>query len=97
MMKSVGLSDRGFGRMMRYECVIYALRSLLWGLPVSILATYGIYRIVIGAYETAFVLPWRGIAIAVGSVFAVMIVTMLYACGKIRRDNPIDALKNENI
>lgn len=97
MMKSVGLSDRGFGRMMCYECVIYALRSLLWGLPVSVLATYGIYRIVIGAYETAFVLPWRGIAIAVGSVFAVMIVTMLYACGKIRRDNPIDALKNENI
>ena len=44
-----------------------------------------------------FYIPWYSIAIAVGSVFIVVFATMLYATGKIRKDNPIDALKNENI
>lgn len=33
--------------------------------------------------------------IAVGSVFAVVFLSMCYAAGKIRKDNLIDALKNE--
>jgi putative ABC transport system permease protein len=36
-------------------------------------------------------------AIAAGSVFLVVFATMLYATGKIRKDNPIDALKTETL
>ena len=32
-----------------------------------------------------------------GSVFAVVFATMLYATGKIRKENTVDALKNENL
>ena len=49
------------------------------------------------AFETAFYIPWPSVVIAVGSVFIVVFATMLYATGKIKNDNPIDALKNENI
>ena len=38
----------------------------------------------------------RGIA-GVLSVFAVVFASMLYAAGRIRRENPIDALKLETL
>ena len=44
-----------------------------------------------------FILPWNAIGIAVFSVFAVVFATMIYSMRKIKKDNPIDALKNENL
>ena len=83
--------------MMNFECVIYGLRSLLFGLPVAILMTYVIWRATSEAFETGFYLPAKGVIIAVASVFVVVFATMLYATGRIRKDNPIDALRNENL
>ena len=36
MLRSVGLTQRGFARMMDYECIIYGARALPWGLPASV-------------------------------------------------------------
>ena len=97
MMKSVGLTTRSLRKMLNFECLIYGFKGLALGLPVSALATFGIWLVVGQAVEQPFSIPWGAVAIAVGSVFAVVFATMLYAMGKIRRDNPIDALKNENL
>ena len=97
MLKSIGLSEKGFMRMMNYECVIYGVKGLLLGLPASVLMTAAIWRIANTGVMTGFYIPWYSMAIAVGSVFAVVFATMLYAAGKVRKDNPIDALKNENL
>jgi len=97
MLKSVGMTDRDFYKMMNYECLLYGSRSLLWGLPVSAAVSFVIHLAVQSGYETAFVLPLRAMAISCCSVFLVVFATMLYAVQKIRRDNPIDALKNENL
>ena len=83
--------------MMNYECMIYGFRSLLLGLPAAFAMTYVIYRITDISYDANFYVPVHSILIAVGSVFAVVFITMLYATHHIRRDNPIDALKNENL
>ena len=97
MLRSVGLTQRGFARMMDYECIIYGVRALLWGLPASVLVTYGIYRSVAQSIAAQFYIPWYSVAIAVGSVFVVVFATMLYATRKIRSENPIEALKQENL
>ena len=97
MLRSIGLSGKGFRKMMNYECIIYGLKGLAWGLPVSVAMTYLIYRITGLAYRSGFYIPWYSMAIAVGSVFAVVFATMLYATNKIKHDDPIDALKNENL
>ena len=44
-----------------------------------------------------FKLPWTAIGIAVAGIFVVVFASMLYQTGKIKKDNPIDALRNENI
>ena len=97
MLKSVGMTQKGFRRMMNYECLLYGSKALLLGLPVSCGITYLIYRAVTTAYETSFHLPWTAIGIAILSVFLVVFATMMYAMSKVKKDNPIDALKNENL
>lgn len=97
MLKSVGMTQKGFRRMMNYECLLYGSKALLLGLPVSCGITYLIYRAVTTAYETSFHLPWPAIGIAVLSVFLVVFATMMYSMSKVKKDNPIDALKNENL
>ena len=97
MLKSVGMTQKGFRRMMNYECLLYGSKALLLGLPVSCGITYLIYRAVTTAYETSFHLPWAAIGIAVLSVFLVVFATMMYSMNKVKKDDPIDALKNENL
>ncbi len=97
MLKSIGLGEKGFRKMMNYECIIYGCKGLLWGLPAAVALTYLIYRITGSIVDRGFYIPWYSVAIAVGSVFAVVFATMLYSTGVIRRDNPIDALRQENL
>ena len=97
MLKSVGMTQKGFRRMMNCECLLYGSKALLLGLPASCGITYLIYRAVTTAHETSFHLPWAAIGIAVLSVFLVVFATMMYAMRKVKKDNPIDALKNENL
>ena len=97
MLKSVGMTAKGFNRMMNFECVLYGTRALLFGLPVSVGISYLIHLAVSEGYQKDFTLPWVALGIAVLSVFLVVFVTMMYSMSKIKKDNPIDALKNENL
>lgn len=97
MLKSVGMTQRGFNKMMNFECLLYGFKAILFGLPVSFAATFFIFLSLMSGYETTFFLPWSAVLIAIFSVFAVVFATMLYSMSKIRKDNPIDALKNENL
>ena len=97
-LKSVGMGNRAFGRMMRFECLLYGTKALLWGLPVSVGISWLIWKVLDQGFGSgSFRLPWTALAIASGSVFLVVFATMLYATGKIKKDNPIDALKTESI
>ena len=96
-LKSVGMGDKAFGRMMRFECLLYGSKALLLGLPVSIGFSWLIWRAVSNTFIAPYRLPWTAMAIAAGSVFLVVFATMLYATGKIKKDNPIDALKQETL
>ena len=97
MLKSVGMSNKEMSRMMNFECVLYGSRALLLGLPVSALITWFIYRVISEGFTTGYYLPWGAMAVAVFSVFAVVFATMLYSMRKIQSDNPVEALKNENL
>lgn len=97
MLKSVGMTQKGFNKMMNFECLLYGVKALAIGLPVSFGVTYIIYRVINHGYGTEFYLPFKAVAIAIISVFLVVFVTMMYAMRKIKKDNPIDALKNENL
>ncbi|MCL2036777.1 MAG: ABC transporter permease [Oscillospiraceae bacterium] len=95
MLKSAGMTNGGINRMMVFECLIYGIRSLLYGLPVSFGITYLIYLSVMQGMDVPFALPWGNVAIAVGSVFSIVFATMLYALAKVKKENTVDALRSE--
>lgn len=96
-LKSVGMGNKAFGRMMRFECLLYGTKALLLGIPVSAGISWLIWQAVSNAFIGSYRMPWTAIGIAAVSVFLVVFATMLYATSKIKKDNPIDALKQETL
>ena len=97
MLKSVGMTAKGMRKMLNFECILYGTKALLYGLPMSAIVTYLIYISINRGIDTYFSMPWGAVGIAVLSVFLVVFATMMYSMSKIKKDNPIDALKNENL
>lgn len=96
MLRSVGMSDRDFNKMMRFECVLYGARTMLWGLPLSGILSWLIYKgMVVGGGDIEFMFPWDSIGISMLGVFLVVFITTLYAIRKIKRENIIDALRDD--
>ncbi|HEX2985716.1 MAG TPA: FtsX-like permease family protein [Caproiciproducens sp.] len=96
MLRSVGMSDRKFNKMMRFECAFYGMKALLVGLPLSFVFCWLIYKgWTVGEDSIDFVLPWASIGISVVSVLLVIFITMMYAVGKIKKENIIDALRDD--
>lgn len=97
MLRSVGMSDKDFNKMMCFECIFYGMRALLFGLPLAVLSSWLIYKgmFIGGADNLDFILPWFSIGVSVFSVFSVIFITMLYAVSKIRKENIIDALRDD--
>ncbi len=85
--------------MMRFECVLYGLRTLLFGIPVAAGASWLIYEGISfgGKDDIAFMFPWGSMGISILGVFLVIFVTMLYVSGKIKKENIIDALRDEMV
>jgi len=97
MLKSMGMSNRDFNSMINYECIIYGSKALIAGLPVSAIISYVICRVLNEGMDTEFMMPWKAVGIAVLSIFTVVFATMMYSMGKIKGDNTVETLKNENI
>ena len=95
-LRSVGMTKGGFNRMMNYECLIYGLKGIAFGLPVAIVINILMSRAMSFSVVTGIIFPWKSVAIVICSVFLVVFATMLYSMSKIRKENTVEALKNEN-
>ena len=93
MLRSVGMKRREINRMMVFECLQYGLKSLLWGIPLSVLGSCLIGRLYI---RSAFHLPWSSLCIAAGCIFLTVFISMFYAVRKLQKQNPIDAIRSES-
>lgn len=97
MLKSVGMTPKGFNKMINYESIFYGIKSLLYGLPISIGVIYLIYKALMNSFQFEFTLPWISILYVIVAVFIMVSTTMLYASSKVKKENIIDALKQESI
>lgn len=97
MLKSVGMTPKGFNKMINYESIFYGIKALLYGLPASVLMILFIYYTLTKQFNFGFMLPWTEIAVAMIAVFLIVSAAMLYSISKVKKENIIDALKQENI
>ena len=96
MLRSVGMKTNEIYRMMSYECLIYGSRALLLGLPIATVISYFFQWLDRDTTSGKYAPPWAAIAIATVCVFIVVFASMFYAVTKLRKDNPIDAIRMEN-
>jgi putative ABC transport system permease protein len=97
MLKSVGITPKGFNKMLNYESIFYGVKALLYGLPISILVMYLMHRTLMMNFDYAFTIPTTSLCIVIVAVFIIVGVAMLYSSNKVRKENIIDALKQEII
>lgn len=98
MLRSVGMSDRDFNKMMNFECIFYGMRTLMYGLPAAGIISWLIYKGLVSVEKTDsldFIFPWGSMAVSVFSVLFIVFITMVYAVGKIKKENIIDALRDD--
>lgn len=93
MLRSMGMSPKGFNKMLYYECLVYGGRSVLHGTILTVMVSCLICKVIgIGA-DTGFVVPWGALLAAAAGVFAVVFASMIYAMCRIRRNNIVEELK----
>ncbi|WP_071394763.1 ABC transporter permease [Bacillus tuaregi] len=97
MLRSVGMTPKGFNKMIHYESIFYGVKALLYGLPLSVLVMFGIHRSTGYTFEYEFSLPWMSILLVIIVIFLIVGSAMLYSISKIKNDNIIESLKQENI
>ncbi len=96
MLQSVGFTPKGFSRMIAYECLLYGIKALAFGVPISVCISIIINRIVgDGAlpYSPNILLY----IIVILSVFALVGLTMLYGVRKAKNSSIVDTLKEDMV
>ena len=96
MLKAVGMGKKMFFQMLAYECFLCTGKALLYGLPASLLASILIGKIIGARYVVSMRLPWIAFGISVIGIFAIMAITTAYAVQKLKKQNLIEMLRNEN-
>ncbi|RIW30361.1 ABC transporter permease [Bacillus salacetis] len=97
MLKSVGMTPKGFNKMINYESVFYGVNALLFGLPISFIIMYLIHRSTRETFEYGFTLPWMDLLFVIIAIFVIVSSAMLYSISKIKKENIIEGLKQDNI
>ena len=97
ILRSIGLTKKGFNKILYFESLFFGLKSLLYALPVSLFVVYLIYKTMADVVSNGFMIPWTSIIIAVISVFIIILLSMLYASSKIKKDNILEQIRDENI
>jgi len=100
-LKSIGITNKEFNKMIVYESMIYSLKSLIIGIVISLGIFYLMYKAISDQLSKAdkvfYQLPYQGIIISILVVFVIILVTMRYSIKKIDEDNIIETIRNENI
>lgn len=97
MLKSVGMTPKGFNKMINYESIFYGIKALLYGLPISLAVMYLIYLAMDVSFAYPFEIPWLTILYTFIAVFIIVGSAMLYSGSKVKKENIIDGLKQENL
>ena len=96
MLRSLGMTVKGIRAMTAREYAMCGIRALCWSLPIGLVSDYLIKRIIGLIFIGDYVFPWVSLAIIIGCVVIVVGSSVVYALGRIRKDNPIDAIRMEN-
>ncbi len=97
MLKSVGVTPKGFKKMIYVESIRYGAKSLLWSIPISAALHYLMYFALSKSdgMDIGFSLNLQFYIAAILAVFVIILLSLLYSADKIKDDNIIENLKQD--
>jgi len=95
MLRSVGMSQKSFNRMIRLESIFVGLRVLIFGIPISIGVNYLLFYLQSYNNLLSFRIPVAQYVMVVLLIFVLIFATMSFSISQIHRENIIDALKSD--
>ena len=95
MLYSVGMTPRGMDRMLNLESLLYGLKSLAIGLPISLILSFVIFKAMENTFAFAYQPPLVPMLICVVAVLLLTFGTMRYSKGKLRRTSIVEAIRDE--
>lgn len=94
MMKSVGITPKGFNKMIMLESAFYGIKAVIFGLPISALISFGMHM-ALNNSTTTFSIDYVLYLIVALVVFAIIGMTMIYSVKKVQQNNIIETLKED--
>lgn len=94
MLRSVGVSKKGFYKIVCLESLLYGVKSLIIGLPISFVISYAMTK-TLGSSAYPFQFDYMMYIAVILAVFIIVGLSMLYAVSKIRKGSIIDAIKED--
>lgn len=96
-LKSIGMTNKQFKKMLDLECVFYGTKALLYGIPLGILVCFLLNQAFGNMISFLFKIPWSSIFISIIAIYIVVFATMLYASRKVKKENIIDVIRDDNV
>ncbi|MEG1146329.1 MAG: ABC transporter permease [Bacilli bacterium] len=100
ILKSIGMSEKKFNKMIILESFILGVKALFYGLSISLLI---VYFIIIESKSLSIIedlkvpFPFTYIIISIIITILIIIITNMFAINKIKKDNIIETIRNDNI
>ena len=96
ILKSIGMTSKEFQAMIRLESIFIGAKSLLFGVPIGLILSFLIHKI-LSSEGAKFPVPYLSIIICFVIVFLIINLIMNYSLNKIKKQNIIETIRNENI
>ena len=98
VLRSIGLTKKGFNKILFFESLFFGFKSLIFAIPVGIGVTVLIHLALSDMMSiSSVIIPWKAIIISIISVFIIVLITMMYSTNKIKKHNIIEQIREENI
>ena len=97
MLKSIGMTNKEFNRMISLESLFIGLKALFFGVPIGIFLSYMLHIAFTKTSGLPYEFPFIPTLITVVVVFILITVIMKYSISKINKQNTIETIRNENI
>lgn len=94
MLKSVGMTQKGFNKMIALESALYGIKATLVGIPLAVVLSYWMYTIA-NSDTLKFTINLPVYILAILVLFLLLAITMLYSVRKLKDDSIIETLKAE--
>ena len=94
MLKSVGMTRKGFNKMIALESILYGIKSSIIGIPLAVLLSYWMFRTSSSA-AVKFTLNLPMYLLALTVLFTLLVITMVYSVRKLKDDSIVETLKSE--